>query len=222
MALKNIKLQNSDKTFIIDEEDYPKIANLKWYLNPKGYVQTSVYNPKTKKQDIIPLHKLIVEYPLVDHKDRDKLNNCKANLRQATRSQNMMNREKFKNRKTTSKYKGVHYVPSKNKWCATIGVDNVQITLGYFDTEEQAGHKYNLKALELHKEFAVLNDVPPVELPFKYKGIRYDKRRNKYIASLMYNGEQVLWKRFNTLEEALKVRNEYARKYNLKEQEYRG
>ena len=222
MALKSVfEIQNSDKGFIIDSEDYDKVKNHKWYLDRQGYVCTYIYDNTTQKQTKVRLHKLLVDYPIVDHKDRDKLNNCKSNLRKATRSQNMMNRDKFRG---TSKFKGVHFSEKTNKWVASISIDNVQINLGSYDTQEQAGLKYNLKAKELHKEFAVLNDIPlGVTLPKKnYKGVFYDKKRNKYVATLFYKGEQLLYKRCETQKEALELRNEYARKYNLKEQEWVG
>lgn len=222
MALKSVRLVNSNQVAYVDEEDYALISKYDWRLHKHGYVTTSIYNPETKKQKVVKMHRMLCDWDLVDHIDRNKLNNSRSNLRQATTSQNMINREKFKG-DFTSKYKGVHLNKKQNKWVASISINNKQIVLGQFDTEDQAGLMYNIKAKELHKEFAVLNDVPlETKLPPKYRGVNYDPKRNKYVANLSVNGKQVLYKRCNTKREALEIRNEYARKYNILEQKWRG
>jgi hypothetical protein len=47
-----------------------------------------------------------------------------------------------------------------------------------------------------------------------YKGISYCSKRNKYVAYLTVNGVNVLRKRYDTLEEAVKARQEQAQLYN--------
>ena len=222
MTLKSVKLTNSSHVATIDKEDYPLISKYDWRLHKHGYAVTSIYSPETQKQSVVTMHKMLCNWDLVDHIDRNKLNNSRSNLRKATPSQNMINREKFQG-EYTSKYKGVYYNKNQNKWVASISINNVQIKLGQFETEDQAGLMYNIKAKELHKEFAVLNEVPlETKLPPKYRGVSYDSKRDVYVARLRVKGEQVLYKRCNTKREALDIRNEYARKYNKLEQKWRG
>lgn len=62
-------------------------------------------------------------------------------------------------KKTSSKYKGVHWRKDINKWVARISHRNKRIHLGCFDDEREAAKAYNEKALELWGEFARLNEI---------------------------------------------------------------
>lgn len=86
----------------------------------------------------------------VDHEDGDSLNNRFANLRVATRWENLSNRGKT--RANTSGFKGVR--PHRNKWVARIGHKGRYRHLGTFDTPEQAAEAYAAAAREIHGEFA--------------------------------------------------------------------
>ena len=109
------------------------------------------------------IHRLVAEafilnltnLPCVDHKNRNSLNNHLSNLRWCTRKENQQNRSKHKN--GTSLYKGVCFHKTANKWVARIKHDGHHIYLGLFTDEAEAGRSYDLKAIELFKEFAVLN-----------------------------------------------------------------
>ncbi len=86
----------------------------------------------------------------VDHIDGDRANIVFANLREATKSQNMSNRPFQTN--NTSGFKGVW--KHRNRWVAEIKVNGVKHRLGSFTTIEEAAHTYNLAAKELHGDFA--------------------------------------------------------------------
>lgn len=103
-------------------------------------------------------HRLIFLYhhgfmpAVIDHIDRNRLNNKIENLRQATPTQNQINRGISKNNK--SGYKGVSFNKTKGKYAADTKHNGKHLSLGYFDTAEEASFVYNKKILELHKEFA--------------------------------------------------------------------
>jgi hypothetical protein len=105
------------------------------------------------------LHRVIMSAPsdeVVDHINGNKLDNRLHNLRICSQGQNTYNRAKT-TAKRTSKYKGVSWRKSHNKWQATIYVDKKQIHIGYYDSEEQAALNYDIVAKKCHKEFAYLN-----------------------------------------------------------------
>lgn len=92
----------------------------------------------------------------VDHVDGDRLNNCKANLRLASRSQNNCNRQS--NNKYG--YKGVSFDDrGRRKYHTHLTVNGVHKSFGYYFTPEEAAAKYNEVARQHFGEYARLNHV---------------------------------------------------------------
>lgn len=98
------------------------------------------------------------KYPeaLVDHKDRDALNNKWSNLRQATKSSNAWNSRKTKH-VSSSGFLGVSKDKDSGRWFARIRTNGPSRYLGVFDTPEEAALAYDNAARELHGEFAEVN-----------------------------------------------------------------
>lgn len=88
----------------------------------------------------------------IDHIDSNITNNSFSNLRLCTISQNNFNRSSYKG--SSSKYKGVSYQKSKNKWRAYIAANGKNFYLGSFDTEELAHQAYCDASQHLHGDFA--------------------------------------------------------------------
>lgn len=99
-----------------------------------------------------------LKFKYVDHKDRNKTNNQRDNLRIATSSQNNCNVAKRKG-SIYSDYKGVSYKRDLHKWFAQIQKHKQKYHIGYFETEIEAALAYNRWAMILHGEFAYLNEV---------------------------------------------------------------
>jgi len=116
---------------LIDTEDVDRVLSKKWYLNKDtGYVQSNV-------GDSMSLHRFIMGSPIglqIDHRDHNKLNNRKGNLRLATVSQNGMNKGLQSN--NTSGHTGVR--KSHQKWEAYIKIQGNTIHLGRFDNIKDA------------------------------------------------------------------------------------
>ena len=94
---------------------------------------------------------------IVDHKDRNPLNDNIENLREATPLQNAANRTKVKT--TKSKYLGVTPIAKCKTWRAIINVNGKQKYIGAYQTENEAGLAYNREAIRYHGEFANLNVI---------------------------------------------------------------
>jgi len=74
----------------------------------------------------------IPENLIVDHIDRNRKNNKIENLRVVSKSLNNVNRDS----------KGYSWDAARKKWRAQASVDNVTITLGRFNTEDEARQAY--------------------------------------------------------------------------------
>lgn len=114
--------------------------------------------PRKRKQ--FQLHRLLYEVfigpipegVLVEHRDRNGLNNNLENLRLSNQSQNVVNQKVREGRK----YKGV-YSTKSGKWAVQTTYNKKCVYLGTFDTEREAIEAYNKYAVEKFGEFAVLN-----------------------------------------------------------------
>lgn len=116
---------------------------------------------QNNKKHIVYLHRLIMERIIggaipkdryVDHKDGNRMNNTRENLRLATYAQNVQNSRKLDKNKTG--FKGVCYRAKYNKYEASIMANGKWKYLGHFDTPEAAHEAYKKAAKELHGEFA--------------------------------------------------------------------
>lgn len=144
---------------IVDAID-ANLVNRKWHFT-NGYATTHKVVINGVIQNETSIHRLILSRVLnrallptefVDHKNGDKLDNRRSNLRLATHSQNMQNRHVSTLKKSTQ-YKGVSK-SSRYRWTATIKVNGKQISLGNFDTPEEAHAAYCEAAAKYHGEFA--------------------------------------------------------------------
>ena len=151
------------KITIVDDCDYEELNQWKWYLNKDGYVWRSYKKDNSWKQ--IRIHREILGLTdtkvFTDHINHDKLDNRRENLRACTNQENQRNSKKQQKniygKKCSSKYKGVCWKKSRNKWVAFIKIDNKLINLGTFISEIEAAKTYDTKAKELFKEFACIN-----------------------------------------------------------------
>ena len=95
----------------------------------------------------------------VDHINRDPSDDRLANLRAATRGQNMANKTIHKNNK--SGLKGVHLHPETGKWRAQIRINRKSRHLGLFSTKGEASAAYLSAALTQFGDFATSGDRSP-------------------------------------------------------------
>ena len=218
----SIKLYNKYKEHIddtiISAEDYPIVSKYKLYKS-KEYVSLKVNGRETK------LHKLLMpnddDNMVVDHIDGNTLNNKRDNLRIVTRIINAHNRKKKNN--SLSKFIGI--CTYRDKWRSYIRHNSKQISIGIFDSEEEAARQYDIVAYQIHKENANTNNLlsdEEIQIAIKSeyeekksalpKNISKYKDQN-YRVKLRYNNKTFLAYK-KTLEEAIQTLNKF-----LKEKE---
>lgn len=170
------------KSAIIDDEDYDKVSRIKWF-NVNGYARSG---------NGVAMHRLIMSPPPnmeIDHKNHNRLDNRKSNLRICTRQENAKN----------IIHKGYYYDKGHNYWVVRRGPKS-----RIFHTEEEAK-----KASRLWNS--------GVELSNKGHG-NFSKYRPKYISrnrlssyrfTCIRDGVRYSKYGFKTIKEAVEYRNRF-------------
>ena len=142
---------NTNEEFYCDLADYDKIKDYYWHedIHKDGLHTLRTYIPDTKKS--VYMH-VLLGYKNYDHIDRNELNNRKSNLRPATASENTTNRRRFKN--NTSGYTGVVWHKQTQKWRAQIQINKKPISLGAFNTKDEAVVARLKAEVKYHGDFA--------------------------------------------------------------------
>ena len=146
------------KIALVSDIDYVYLNQWKWYCK-KGYAARS---DRKNKCTIFMHHVILKRMDLknlkeTDHKDGNKLNNQRKNLRPATRLQNCRN--KGQSSHNTSGYKGVLWQKDKLKWRVRLGMSGKQRHLGYSDNLRDAALMYDKAAIEHFGKFARPNNL---------------------------------------------------------------
>lgn len=149
-----IKLKNSDKSAVVDDEDFERLIKFNWFLSGlgTGIRRNAVLNGK-KRSTSMASEIMNMPDKMFDHINRDPFDNRKSNLRAATYKQNGAN--KVKRAGCSSIYKGVS--KAKDKWYACIRFNYKTKSLGFYNTEVAAAKAYDDAARRMQGAFAVLN-----------------------------------------------------------------
>lgn len=144
-----VELTNSHNTMICDLDVWEKVKEITWQENSSHHYVVGRINGKQTR-----FHQLVLpkkEGVLIDHKNRNRLDNRRVNLRYASCRANVINCNLKKTNK--SGHKGVMQTKSGN-WVAYIWLGK-QVCLGTYKTyeeaclvREQAEEKYHKPILE--------------------------------------------------------------------------
>lgn len=152
--MKKIALTKG-KFALVDDADYDRVRRYRWCL-------FGDYAYRKEGTENVAMHRFILGLPnrvrdgvYVDHRDGNKLNNQRSNLRLATKAQNSMNRPAQSNNK--SGFRGVCLASWGGKWKASIYHERRHLHIGYFYRIEEAAAAYDAKAIELFGEYARTN-----------------------------------------------------------------
>jgi hypothetical protein len=123
---------------LVDAEDVWLLDILPWRISTKGYLEATMYDGGWRKT--VKFHHFITGTPIwegemVDHKNRDKLDNRRSNLEIVTKFRSAQNRSLVDNAK--------HYrITYAGKYEARYTRDGMTTQIGTFSTPEEAEHAY--------------------------------------------------------------------------------
>ena len=149
-SLERIKMLRGKYPYVMKE----KI--LKLIVHSTGYMSITLY--KNNNQKSFKIHQLVAisflnhtacGYKLVvDHINDNPLDNRVENLQVVTARYNAYKTQN----KYSSKYKGVSWCKTHNKWKSRIMINKKSISLGYFKNEKEAWLAYINKLNEYEAE----------------------------------------------------------------------
>lgn len=230
---KEIELYGGKGITILDDEDYEPIMRFsqRWYIHDRGYACCHTKRiHKRMHRLILELHGNNLQGHQVDHKDGNRLNNQKFNLKICSNEQNSRNSNiRIDN---TSGYKGVYWYQQEGKWAAQIHLLDKHYSLGIYSSKIEAAQAYNVASEILFAEFSKPNPVPEASPEIKqrvirainglktyssnksgYTGVDYRRDRNKWRARIKLDNKEILLGHFSTKEEAIVAREKAEQKF---------
>lgn len=127
---------------IVDDEWYDLLIQFKWHaIDSHPYiVYAARWKSGSKPRKAVRMHHVILgvdpielvnQRLVVDHIDRNGLNNIKSNLRIATRAENILNSSHCDDAR------GIYYEISRNRWKAFC-LQPTKVYIGTYKTYEEA------------------------------------------------------------------------------------
>lgn len=187
MAHVEILLTNGHTT-LVDCADVPKVLDYSWHRSDTGYAVWR--GVKDGKKQTIRMHRLIADTPddlVTDHKNHDRLDNRRANLRVCTQQQNLRN---------TKGEKGYVWDASKGKWLVRYRKQ----FYGRYTTEDEAR-----KAYQLAKSGVPYQKRERRQMYHLPTGVFRSKSNKSYQAQIQIDGKYHYLGSFPTVEEAEKA-----------------
>lgn len=157
---KSIPVTSSEQSAIVDDEDFPVLSRLVWYVDANtGQPVAHIWNDKTMA---LRMNRLLKPYKInfrLTYLDGNPLNNQKDNL--VYRSPMELIQSAEKRQGSSSTYKGVTFSPERkgNQWLARIHKEGKKYFLGYHPTQVDAALAYNVAAQEMYGETAYVNNL---------------------------------------------------------------
>ena len=142
---------------LVDDDDLEWLSQWEWKRHTDGYAVRFVYTGAghaNRVHRIYRMHRVIMEAPSgveIDHRDGNRLNNTRSNLRFCTSSQNKCNAAMRSDNK--SGIKGVMWDADRGAWRAEIALNKRKITLGRYRNPEHAKIARRAAEKVMHGEF---------------------------------------------------------------------
>lgn len=136
--MKQLKLINSEEIVLVDDQDFERLQQFKWYMQCKRSksIGRCTYTGYKTRHISLPSEIFQTSGIMYDHIDRNPLNNVRTNLRPVSYQENGWNRSKSKNNKTG--VPGVCVYKKTGQFRVQISYKGMPKHIGYFNTLEEA------------------------------------------------------------------------------------
>lgn len=128
------------------------VGDVAGFKTDTGYLRISLLNREFRAHRLAWMY-MYGDFPAndIDHVNGVRTDNRIANLREATRGENMFNT--VASPKNKCGFKNVYWHKQRSKWCASCKVRGKKYSLGLHDTAEAAYAAYVEFAKQMHGEF---------------------------------------------------------------------
>lgn len=157
--MKELDIVGTNEKAYVDDDVYERAKQYSWRFCGKGYIGTGV--------NVVYLHVFVMGIQTgkeVDHKNGNKLDCQRHNLRFLTHSENMHNCGMRHH--NTSGYIGVDYREERGKFRARLAVNGYRFHLGYFDTAIEAACAYDKEVIKRYGNKCISNFPATVDHEF--------------------------------------------------------
>ncbi|NIL77153.1 hypothetical protein RhoFasB10_03294 [Rhodococcus sp. B10] len=182
---------------LVDEDTFKLYGHLSWFLSDTGYAIRRSDRADDGTKTTVRLHRLITNAPeglVVDHKNHDRLDNRRLNLRVVTQRENSRNQQSVR---------GYTWDEAKSKWMVRYR----RKFYGRYDTEDEAARAYR----------RARSGVPYAKtrrkLPLLPKHVT--RQFGKYRVGITVNGRRYRKVSFSSIEEALTWRDNTYRELGI-------
>ena len=133
------------KVAVIDDDDFVFLSTHRWHADRRRntfYAQREVVLSDGRRTEEY-MHRVVLSRKLgrallpgecSDHVNGNGLDNCRRNLRSATKAQNGMNCRRHSNNRS-SRYVGISWDKNREKWQAYVQASGKKISLGRHTSE---------------------------------------------------------------------------------------
>lgn len=127
---------------LVDASDYEWLMRWRWHLSSYGYARRGEGPGRNRR--FVSMHREILGLEFGDprqgdHRNLDRLDNRRENLRIAPRGDKDNSQNVGSNAGSSSRYRGVYWHELSQKWMARAQVDGTNHYLGLFADENEAG-----------------------------------------------------------------------------------